>query len=181
MICHSDAGSRYTLIVCTERFSEIGALPSMGLAGYSFDTALAETVNGACKHEVIHGRGPWRDLDHVEIETLNSVHSFDHDRLHESLGVMFHRSSTKPAGKMLLSSAKKTMRADSKRAEDSRTNATQPIGTITRATRSKAGNPTIPTSTKQGGSALISRKGYAPGVASKRAPQGINTSILCTL
>jgi putative transposase len=86
VICHSDAGSQYTSIVYTDRLAEIGAAPSIGTVGDSFDNALAETVNGAYKNEVIHRRGPWRDVDHVEIETLNWVHWFNHERLHESLG-----------------------------------------------------------------------------------------------
>ena len=86
VVCHSDAGSQYTSIVYTDRLAEIGAAPSIGTVGDSFDNALAETVNGAYKNEVIHRRGPWRDADHVEIETLNWVAWFNHERLHESLG-----------------------------------------------------------------------------------------------
>lgn len=86
VVCHSDAGSQYTSIVYTDRLAEIGAAPSIGTVGDSFDNALAETVNGAYKNEVIHPRGPWRDADHVEIETLNWVSWFNHERLHGSLG-----------------------------------------------------------------------------------------------
>lgn len=86
VVCHSDAGSQYTSVVYTDRLAEIGAAPSIGTVGDSYDNALAETVNGAYKNEVIHRRGPWRDADHVEHETLNWVHWFNHERLHEALG-----------------------------------------------------------------------------------------------
>ena len=86
LMCHSDAGSQYTSIRYTERLEEIGARPSIGSVADSYDNALAETVNGLYKNEVIHRRGPWRDVDAVELATLAWVHWFNTERLHSSLG-----------------------------------------------------------------------------------------------
>ncbi|MGB2914965.1 MAG: IS3 family transposase [Candidatus Microthrix parvicella] len=80
LVCHSDAGSQYTSIRYTERLDEIGATPSIGSVA-DCDNALAETVNGLYKNEVIHRQGPWRDVDAVELATLGWVHWFNHDRL----------------------------------------------------------------------------------------------------
>ena len=85
-MCHSDAGSPYTSIRYTERLAEIGATPSIGSVADSYDNALAETINGLYKTELIRQRGPWRDVDHVELATLNWVHWFNNDRLHVELG-----------------------------------------------------------------------------------------------
>lgn len=86
LICHSDAGSQYTSIRYTERLDEIGAVPSIGSVADSYDNALAETINGLYKTEVIRRRGPWRDVDAVELATLAWVHWFNTERLHSSLG-----------------------------------------------------------------------------------------------
>src|SRR4051812_37000329 len=86
LICHSDAGSQYTSIRYTERLDEIGATPSIGTVADSYDNALAETINGLYKTEVIRRRGPWRDVDTVELATLAWVHWFNTQRLHSSLG-----------------------------------------------------------------------------------------------
>jgi putative transposase len=86
LVCHSDAGSQYTGIRYTERLHEIGATPSIGSVADSYDNALAETVNGLYKNEVIHRQGPWRDVDAVELATLAWVHWFNTERLHSSLG-----------------------------------------------------------------------------------------------
>jgi putative transposase len=86
LICHSDAGSQYTSIRYTERLDEIGATPSIGSIADSYDNALAETINGLYKTEVIRRRGPWRDVDQVELATLNWVHWFNNERLHSALG-----------------------------------------------------------------------------------------------
>ncbi len=86
LICHSDAGSQYTSIRYTERLDEIGATPSIGTVADSYDNALAETINGLYKTEVIRRRGPWRDVDQVELATLNWVHWFNTERLHTALG-----------------------------------------------------------------------------------------------
>ena len=86
LVCHSDAGSQYTSIRYTERLAEIGAVPSIGSVADSYDNALAETVNGLYKTELIRRQGPWRDVDQVELATLNWVHWFNTDRLHTALG-----------------------------------------------------------------------------------------------
>jgi putative transposase len=86
--CHSDAGSQFTSIRYGERLAEIGAVPSIGSVGDSYDNALAETVNGYYKAELIRGpgRGPWRSVEDVELATLNWVHWHNTDRLHGYLG-----------------------------------------------------------------------------------------------
>ncbi len=85
LVCHSDAGSQFTSIRYGERLAEIGALPSIGSVGDSFDNALAETVNGLYKTELIRRRGPWRNVDDVELATLGWVHWFNTTRLHAAL------------------------------------------------------------------------------------------------
>ena len=87
--CHSDAGSQFTSLRYGERLAEIGAVPSIGTVGDSFDNALAETVNGYYKAELIRGRartGPWRTVEDVELATLGWVHWHNHQRLHGYLG-----------------------------------------------------------------------------------------------
>ncbi len=86
LICHSDAGSQYTSIRYGERLAEIGAVPSIGSIGDSYDNALAETINGLYKTELIRRRGPWRNVDDVELATLEWVHWFNTSRLHSALG-----------------------------------------------------------------------------------------------
>ena len=72
-----------------EALVEIGATASTGSVADSYDNALAETINGLYKTEVIRRRGPWRDVDAVELATLSWVHWFNTDRLHSSLGDRF--------------------------------------------------------------------------------------------
>jgi putative transposase len=69
----------------TERLAEIGARPSIGSIGDSYDNALAESFNGIFKTELIRRRGPWRNADHVELETLAYIEWFNHQRLHSEL------------------------------------------------------------------------------------------------
>ena len=83
--CHSDAGSQFTSIRYGERLAEIGALPSIGTVGDSYDNALAETVNGYYKAELIYGparTGPWKTVDDVELATLSWVYWHNTARLH---------------------------------------------------------------------------------------------------
>jgi len=83
--CHSDAGSQFTSLRYGERLAEIGAVPSIGTVGDSFDNALAETVNGYYKAELIRGptrSGPWKTIEDVELATLGWVHWHNHSRLH---------------------------------------------------------------------------------------------------
>jgi transposase InsO family protein len=83
--CHSDAGSQFTSIRYGERLAEIGAVPSIGSVGDSYDNALAETVNGYYKAELIRGparHGPWKTVEEVELATLSWVHWHNTQRLH---------------------------------------------------------------------------------------------------
>lgn len=86
LIHHSDRGSQYVSIKYTERLAEAGIEPSVGSVGDSYDNALAETINGLFKAEVIHRRGPWRSFEAVEYATLEWVDWFNHRRLLEPIG-----------------------------------------------------------------------------------------------
>ena len=83
---HSDRGSQYLSIRYSERLAEAGIEPSVGSRGDSYDNALAETINGLYKAEVIHRRGPWKTKQAVELATLEWVAWFNHHRLMEPLG-----------------------------------------------------------------------------------------------
>jgi transposase InsO family protein len=83
---HSDRGSQYVCIRYTERLLEAGIEPSVGSVGDSYDNALAETVIGLFKTEVIRHRGPWRNMEAVEYATLEWVDWFNHRRLLEPIG-----------------------------------------------------------------------------------------------
>jgi transposase InsO family protein len=92
LVCHSDAGSQYTAIAYTDRLAEIGAAPSIGTIGDSFDNAMAETTIGLFKTElhrnpaaVAANGGPWRGLDDLEIATCAWVAWFNAERLHGEL------------------------------------------------------------------------------------------------
>ena len=86
LVHHSDRGSQYLAIRHTERLAEAGIQPSVGSVGDSYDNALAETVIGLFKTEVIHPRGPWRTREGVEFATLEWVDWFNHRRLLEPIG-----------------------------------------------------------------------------------------------
>ena len=86
LIHHSDRGSQYLSIKYTERLAEAGIEPSVGSVGDSYDNALAETINGLFKAEVIHRRGPWRSFEAVEYATLEWVDWFNNRRLLEPIG-----------------------------------------------------------------------------------------------
>lgn len=86
LVHHSDRGSQYVSIRYTERLAEAGIEPSVGSVGDSYDNALAETINGLYKAEVIHRRGPWRSFEAVELATLTWVDWFNHRRLLEPIG-----------------------------------------------------------------------------------------------
>jgi transposase InsO family protein len=86
VVHHSDRGSQYLSIRYSERLAEVKAQPSVGSVGDSYDNALAETVIGLYKTEVIHRRGPWRHLEAVEYATLEWVDWFNHRRLLEPIG-----------------------------------------------------------------------------------------------
>jgi transposase InsO family protein len=86
LIHHSDRGVQYVSIRYTERLAEAGIEPSVGSSGDSYDNALAETIIGLYKTEVIWQRGPWRGIEAVEFATLEWVEWFNHRRLLEPIG-----------------------------------------------------------------------------------------------
>ena len=86
LIHHSDRGVQYVSIKYTERLAEAGLVPSVGSVGDSYDNALAETINGLYKSEVIWRRGPWRSMEAVEFATLEWVDWFNNRRLLSSIG-----------------------------------------------------------------------------------------------
>ena len=86
LIHHSDRGSQYVSIRYTERLAEAGIEPSVGSKGDSYDNALAETINGLYKAELIHRRAPWKTVESLELATLEWVTWFNHQRLLEPIG-----------------------------------------------------------------------------------------------
>lgn len=88
LIHHNDRGSQYTSIAFTDRLIEAGIDASIGATGNSYDNALAETINGLYKTELIKAQGPWRTVDQVEVATLEWVDWFNHRRLYEYCGDM---------------------------------------------------------------------------------------------
>ena len=86
LVHHSDRGSQYVSIRYTERLAEAGIEPSVGSAGDAYDNAMAETINGLYKTEVINKRAPWKTKESVELATLEWVAWFNHHRLLEPIG-----------------------------------------------------------------------------------------------
>jgi putative transposase len=86
LVHHSDRGSQYLAIRYTERLAEAGAVTSVGSIGDSYDNALAETIIGLYKTELIRRRGPWKGIDDLEYATLEWVDWFNHRRLLEPIG-----------------------------------------------------------------------------------------------
>lgn len=86
LVHHSDRGSQYVSIRYSERLAEAGVEPSVGSKGDSYDNALAETINGLYKAELIHRRAPWKTREAVELATLEWVSWFNHQRLLEPIG-----------------------------------------------------------------------------------------------
>ncbi len=86
LVHHSDRGVQYVSIRYTERLADAGIEPSVGSVGDSYDNALAETINGLYKTEVIRRRGSWRSLETVEFATLDWVDWFNNRRLFEPIG-----------------------------------------------------------------------------------------------
>ena len=86
LIHHSDRGSQYVSIRYSERLAEAGIEPSVGSKGDSYDNALAETINGLYKAELIHRRAPWKTKEAVELATLEWVAWFNHHRLLGPIG-----------------------------------------------------------------------------------------------
>ena len=85
LVAHSDAGSQYVSIAMTQRLIDEGIDPSVGSVGDAYDNALAETTVGSFKNELIRRQGPWRDVNHVEVQTLHWVDWFNTERPHEYL------------------------------------------------------------------------------------------------
>ena len=86
LVHHSDAGAQYTSLAFTERLAGLGAAASIGSVGDAYDNALAESVIGLYKSELIHPNRPWKTVDQVEIATLRYVDWFNTKRLHEANG-----------------------------------------------------------------------------------------------
>lgn len=85
LIHHADHGSNYTAMVYTDRIQELGAVPSTGTVGDSFDNAMAEAVNNLYKTELIRQQGPWKTVEQVELATLEYVWWWNYERLHGEL------------------------------------------------------------------------------------------------
>ncbi|WP_244479299.1 IS3 family transposase, partial [Rhizobium sp. Leaf384] len=96
LVHHSDRGVQYVSIRYSEQLAEAGIEPSVGSVGDSYDNALAETINGLYKAEVIHRRGPWRSFEAVEFATWEGVDWFKHRRLLELIGSMPPAEAEKP-------------------------------------------------------------------------------------
>ena len=86
LVHHSDRGTQYLSIRYTERLAEAGVAASVGSRGDSYDNALAETIIGLYKTELVRNRGPWRGLDDLELATLEWVDWFNHRRIFHELG-----------------------------------------------------------------------------------------------
>jgi putative transposase len=86
LIHHSDRGSQYVSILYTERLAQAGIEPSVGSRGNSYDNALAETINGLYKAELIHHRAPWKTKEALELAILEWVALFNHHRLLSPIG-----------------------------------------------------------------------------------------------
>lgn len=110
LIHHSDRGSQYVSIRYSERLAEAAIEPSVGSRGDSYDNALAETINGLYKAELIHRRTAWKTRESVELATLEWVAWFNHHRLMEPLGYIppaeaeanYYRQLQIPAAEPLL-------------------------------------------------------------------------------
>jgi transposase InsO family protein len=108
LIHHSDRGSQYVSIRYSERLAEAGVEPSVGSKGDSYDNALAETINGLYKTELIHRRAPWKTRQAVELATLEWVAWFNNHRLLEPIGYIppaeaeanYYRQLVSPAAPM---------------------------------------------------------------------------------
>ena len=93
LVHHSDAGSQYCAIRYTDRLADAGAVASIGTVGDSYDNALVESVIGLYKTECVRHEGPWRNVDDLELATLNWVWWFNNTRLHSAIGYMPPSSS----------------------------------------------------------------------------------------
>jgi putative transposase len=87
LVHHSDAGSQYLAIRYTDTLAGVGALPSVGSVGDSYDNALAESTIGQIKAELIHRRGPWRTVEQLEYALFEYIDWWNHRRLHGQIGM----------------------------------------------------------------------------------------------
>jgi putative transposase len=102
LVHHSDRGVQYLAVRYTERLAANGVINSVGSRGDSYDNALAESINGLYKTELVRNKGPWRGLDDLELATLEWVDWFNHRRLFEDHGrippaefeAMFYRQTS---------------------------------------------------------------------------------------
>lgn len=85
---HSDAGSQYTALRYTERLADLGAAPSIGTVGDSYDNPMAESLNGIFKTEMLKPMGPWRTRDELEYAIFEYVDWYNTRRLHEQIGMI---------------------------------------------------------------------------------------------
>ncbi len=83
LVAHNDRGAQYLSVAYSNRLAQAGIQPSVGAVGSSYDNALAETINGLYKTEVIRRRGPWRNIDTLEIATAEWVDWYNHRRIHQ--------------------------------------------------------------------------------------------------
>jgi len=88
LIHHSDRGVQYLAIRYTQRLAEAGAVASVGSRGDSYDNALAEAFNSLFKAELVRHRGPWRNIDDLEIAVAEYIDWFNHRRLHGEIGLV---------------------------------------------------------------------------------------------
>ncbi len=103
LVHHSDRGGQYLAIRYTERLAEAGVVASVGSKGDSYDNALAEAFNSLFKAELVRNRGPWKNIDELEIAVAEYIDWFNYRRLHGEIGLIppveyeaLHRS-TAPA------------------------------------------------------------------------------------
>ncbi len=102
---HSDKGVQYVAVRYTQRLAEAGAVASVGSTGDSYDNALAEAFNSLYKAELVRNRGPWKNIDDLEIATAEYIDWFNHRRLHGEIGMIspvelediYHHHQTAPA------------------------------------------------------------------------------------
>jgi putative transposase len=86
LVHHSDRGVQYRAVRYTQRLAEADAVASVGSKGDSYDNAMAEAFNSLYKAELVRNRGPWRDLDDLEIATVEYIDWYNNRRLHGELG-----------------------------------------------------------------------------------------------
>lgn len=86
LIHHHDRRSQYTSVAFTDRGVDGGVDASIGTTGNCYDNAIAESINGLCKTELIKTQGPWRTVEQIEVATLEWVDWFNHRRLYEDCG-----------------------------------------------------------------------------------------------